>query len=61
MRTPLQRIFAAIGSVARSDEPIEVRRASYRRTVEEVTADLDRDELVKLAHDLGAMLESRFK
>lgn len=61
MRTPLQRIYGAISRVAHSDEPIEDRRASYRRTVEEATADLDRDELVGLVHDLGAMLESRFK
>lgn len=61
MRSPLQRIYAAIESVSRSEEPIEVRRASYRRTVEEVTADLDRDELVKLVHDVGAMLERTFR
>ena len=61
MKTALQQIYAATESVARSDEPIETRRASYRRSVDEVTAGMDREELVKLVHDIGAMLERTFR
>lgn len=61
MSTPLHRIYAAIGRVARSDDPIGDRRDYYRQRVEEATEGLSRDELVKLVHDVGALLESSLK
>ena len=61
MKVSLQRIYRAVERAAYSDEPVEERRALYRRSVVAITEDLSRDELVELVHDVGALLESRFK
>lgn len=58
---PIQRMLYAIQRAAYADEPPEQRREEYRRSVTEITAGLERDQLEELVFLLGGMLESRYR
>lgn len=59
MNESLLRLHSSIEQVMSSEASIPEKRGKLRRKVDEVTADLDRDELIELVYLLSAMVADR--